>query len=168
MTSQEFDIRPTGPNDLEHVAALHANAFGPGRFVRTAYRVREDAPPTSPHCQCAWRGATLIGSVTLTAITIGAESGHWLLGPLAVRAGDMNRGLGQRLCAAALKSIAANGAPLATVILIGDLAYYERLGFEATIPGQIILPGPVDPARLLAWRNPDASEPMPAGTVRPG
>jgi predicted N-acetyltransferase YhbS len=35
------------------------------------------------------------------------------------------------------------------VTLVGDLPYYARAGFGATPPGHIILPGPVDPARIL-------------------
>ena len=38
----------------------------------------------------------------------------------------------------------------ALVLLIGDMPYYGRFGFQPVPPGQIILPGPVDPARLLA------------------
>jgi predicted N-acetyltransferase YhbS len=33
---------------------------------------------------------------------------------------------------------------------VGDLPYYERFGFVNVPPGQIILPGPVNPRRLLA------------------
>jgi predicted N-acetyltransferase YhbS len=36
------------------------------------------------------------------------------------------------------------------VILVGDMPYYARSGFVPVPPGQIVLPGPVDPARLLA------------------
>jgi predicted N-acetyltransferase YhbS len=33
---------------------------------------------------------------------------------------------------------------------VGDVPYYSRFGFQPAPPGQIALPGPVDPARLLA------------------
>jgi predicted N-acetyltransferase YhbS len=36
------------------------------------------------------------------------------------------------------------------VLLVGDAPYYGPLGFEVIPTGQITLPGPVDPARLLA------------------
>ena len=36
------------------------------------------------------------------------------------------------------------------VLLVGDMPYYGRFGFKPVPPGRIILPGPVDPARLLA------------------
>ena len=36
------------------------------------------------------------------------------------------------------------------VVLVGDEPYYGRFGFSPITPGQIALPGPVDPRRLLA------------------
>ena len=43
------------------------------------------------------------------------------------------------------------------VILVGDLPYYERVGFRLLPPGQITMPGPVDFTRLLAAElNPGA------------
>jgi predicted N-acetyltransferase YhbS len=35
------------------------------------------------------------------------------------------------------------------VLLVGDMPYYGRFGFNPVPPGRITLPGPVDPARLL-------------------
>ena len=42
------------------------------------------------------------------------------------------------------------GEGFALVLLVGDMPYYGRFGFAPVPPGQITLPGPVDPARLLA------------------
>ncbi len=44
--------RPLTPADFAAVSRLHAKVFGPGRFTRTAYRVREGAPKISPYCAC--------------------------------------------------------------------------------------------------------------------
>jgi predicted N-acetyltransferase YhbS len=44
----------------------------------------------------------------------------------------------------------ARAEGFALVILVGDMPYYARFGFKPVSPGQIVLPGPVDPARLLA------------------
>ncbi len=35
------------------------------------------------------------------------------------------------------------------VLLVGDEPYYGRLGFRPVPAGQMMLPGPVDPARFL-------------------
>ncbi|MBU2531356.1 MAG: N-acetyltransferase, partial [Alphaproteobacteria bacterium] len=163
----DVDIRALVPQDLAAVAALHALTFGPGRFARSAYRVREGAPAISRHCRGLWRGDEFVGSVTMTEVYVGDRGGHWLLGPLAVRPADANKGLGRRLVAAALHSIAETEPADATVILVGDLAYYARLKFEVVPGGVMRLPGPVDPRRLLVWRGPDGGREIPTGLIRP-
>jgi predicted N-acetyltransferase YhbS len=44
----------------------------------------------------------------------------------------------------------ARDAGEALVVLVGDEPYYGRLGFQRIPRGQITMPGPVDPDRLLA------------------
>lgn len=165
-----FDIEALRGSDLELVARLHAGAFGPGRFARTAYRIREGAPPFSVHCRAAWSADNtkrlFAGSVTLTEITVGDGAGHWLLGPLVVHASAIKQGIGRRLVEASLASITALAGNAAVVILVGDLNYYARFGFEVVPRGQITLPGPVDPARLLIWRGRDGTRTIPTGAVR--
>ena len=39
--SEPLTIRPARPADSAAISALNARAMGPGRFARTAYRVRE-------------------------------------------------------------------------------------------------------------------------------
>lgn len=140
--------RRTEPGDLAAVNALQSRAFSPGRFARTAYRVREGAPELSPFCRVAYRGERLIATLRMTPITIGDKAGALLLGPLAVDPEEAGRGYGRRLVAEALD--AARSAGIALVLLVGDMAYYGRLGFAPVPPGRLRLPGPVDPARLLA------------------
>jgi predicted N-acetyltransferase YhbS len=150
MTSDvpAVSTRPTMPADLPAIAALQARAFSPGRFARTAYRIREGAPDFSPYCRVALMGDRLIAAVRMTPITIGGRSGALLLGPLAVEPELAGRGYARRLVAEALDAARSGGEAL--VLLVGDMAYYGRLGFTLVPPGRIMLPGPVDPARLLA------------------
>ena len=75
------------------------------------------------------------------------ESKALLLGPLTVEPAFRERGVGQALIARALKDAAAKGERL--VILVGDEPYYGKSGFKRVPPGRAIMPGPVDPARLL-------------------
>jgi predicted N-acetyltransferase YhbS len=42
--SAQVLVRPVTPDDLPEISALHARVFGPGRFARSAYRIREGAP----------------------------------------------------------------------------------------------------------------------------
>lgn len=146
--SPNVTYRPLAPADLPAISDLHAKVFGPGRFARTAYRVREGTPETSPHCRVALLGDRLIAAVRFTPIAIGEAGGAFLLGPVAVDPDFAGQGFGKRLIAESLETAKAAGVSL--VLLVGDVPYYGRFGFRPVPPGQITLPGPVDPHRLLA------------------
>jgi predicted N-acetyltransferase YhbS len=45
---------------------------------------------------------------------------------------------------------AAKAAGHCIVLLVGDAPYYARFGFNPVPKGKLDMPGPVDPARLLA------------------
>jgi len=134
--------------DLAAICALHAAVFGPGRFARSAYRVREGMPDVSPFCRVALDGDRLIAAVRMTPITIGGRGAALLLGPLAVAPAYANQGHGRRLAAESMEAAKAAGVRL--VVLIGDEPYYARLGFVRVPPGQIQMPAPWNPARMLA------------------
>ncbi len=86
--------------------------FGPGRFTRTAYRVREGAPAISPYCRGAFLDQRMIAAVRFTEISIGATPGALLLGPLAVDPEFAGRGYGRGLIAEALAAAKGNGVRL--------------------------------------------------------
>jgi predicted N-acetyltransferase YhbS len=146
--TQSIVTRHAGPQDGADIRALHARAFGPGRFARTAYRLRERAAEFSPFCRVCRVDRQLAAAVRFTPILIGGRNGALLLGPLAVDPAFANQGHGRGLAGEALE--AARTARIQLVVLVGDEPYYARLGFHAIPHGQILLPGPVDPARLLA------------------
>ena len=148
MTSPAIITRSVTPEDADAIGALHARVFGPGRFARTAYRVREGTAFASPFCRLAEADGRVIASLRLTAVTVGGQRGALLLGPLAVDPAFANQGYGRRLVAESFALAADAGYRI--VLLVGDLAYYGRMSFVATAPGQIRLPGPADPARILA------------------
>ena len=141
-------VRAASPADLPQMIALHDRVFGPGALTRTAYRVREGAPQLSAFCMIAARGDEIIASVRFTEITIGGTSGALLLGPLAVAPEYAGQGYGRKLVADGLAAAKERGLHL--VVLVGDEPYYARLGFHIVPQGQITMPGPVDPRRLLA------------------
>ncbi len=140
--------RPLTPDDLPQLSLLHAKAFGPGRFARSAYRVREGTPPISLHCRGAFLGERMIAAVRYTDVTIGGRSGALLLGPLAADPEFSGQGFAKRLVRETLDDAKDKGVKL--VLLVGDEPYYGRFGFMRVLPGQIWLPGPVNPERLLA------------------
>ena len=48
---------------------LSAEAFGPGRFARTAYRVREGVAPVARLSLTGWLDGRLVGGIRFTAVT---------------------------------------------------------------------------------------------------
>jgi predicted N-acetyltransferase YhbS len=81
-------------------------------------------------------------------VRIGGEDKALLLGPLVVDPVHKGNGFGVALVREGLARAAAAGYRL--VVLVGDEPYYGRFGFAPVPPGQIRMPGPVDPNRLLA------------------
>lgn len=137
-------------NDARAVSRLHELVFGPGRFARAAYRVRERnglEQQISPFCRAAFKSERLVASVTLTPVSIGATPGYLLLGPLAVDPVCAGLGYGRKLVADVIE--AARDAGVTAIVLVGDLSYYGRFGFKPLAPGQIAFPGPVDQCRIL-------------------
>ena len=143
-----YDIRLETAADAPALSKLSAEAFGPGRFARTAYRVREGVPPIAPLSLTGWLDGALVGGVRVTAIRIGEQAGGALLGPLVVDPAVKGKGYGKALVSEGLTRAKAHGFGL--VLLVGDMPYYRRFGFAPVTPGKITLPGPVDPGRLLA------------------
>jgi predicted N-acetyltransferase YhbS len=147
--TEPLTIRPARPEDCPAIAELHARAMGPGRFARTAYRVREGAPGAfSPFCRVALVDGRIVAAVRFTEVRIGGRGGALLLGPLAVDPACANRGYGRALAAQAIAE--ARAAGVALIVLVGDEPYYARLEFRRVPRGQMAMPGPVDPDRLLA------------------
>jgi predicted N-acetyltransferase YhbS len=131
------------------IDGLQERVFGPGRFARTAYRVREGTPYASRFCRLAEIDKRVIASLRMTPVSVGGRGGALLLGPLAVDSSFANLGHGRRLIAESLAAAKACGIGL--ILLVGDMSYYGRLGFSPVLPaGRITFPGPVDPARILA------------------
>jgi predicted N-acetyltransferase YhbS len=148
MPRNSFTIQQENSADQPMLDALNARCFGPGRFVRTAYRVRERGRPVPELCLTGWADDRLAGSIRFTALRIGGQPGALLLGPLAVDPDFAGQGCGRALIARGLEAARAAGYRL--VLLVGDLAYFGKFGFKPVPLGQITLSGPVDPARLLA------------------
>jgi predicted N-acetyltransferase YhbS len=148
MSSSSFEIRLETAVDAPALSQLSAEAFGPGRFTRSAYRVREGVPPVASLCLCGLLDRKLVGGIRFTAVRIGESEGAALLGPLVVDPLVKGKGYGKALVGEGLAR--ARGEGFALVLLVGDMPYYARFGFQPVPPGQIALPGPVDPARLLA------------------
>jgi predicted N-acetyltransferase YhbS len=146
MSDLPLLIQPESPDDADDIGRLNERVFGPGRFARTAYRIRERADPDPSLSFVARVGTLLVGANSMTPIAIGGTPAL-LLGPLIVEPVFRSQGIGEALVARSLAAAKAAGWTL--VILVGDEPYYARAGFQRVPAGRIVLPGPVDPARLL-------------------
>ncbi|HMB11207.1 N-acetyltransferase [Saliniramus sp.] len=164
MTELTLTIRPEHPGDHATIDRLHARAFGPGRFARTAFRLREGVDHDLSLSFAAHVGTLLVGSVRLSPVWAGNVPAL-VLGPLTVEPAFKERGIGGALMRHALEEARSRGEQL--VLLVGDAAYYRRFGFAPVPPGRFTLPGPVDPARLLVCPLVTDSSDTARGEVRP-
>ena len=164
MTQLPLVIRPETLADAEAIERLHERAFGPGRFARTAFRLREGAPHLLDLSFTVLVGTLLVGSVRLSPVWAGSEPAL-ALGPLTVDPAFENRGIGAALVERALEAARAAGHTL--VLLVGDEPYYARFGFRRVPAGQLAMPGPVDPARFLATELVEGALAQARGSVRP-
>ena len=135
-------IEIEAPADASAVEALVLAVFGPGRFAKTAERLRERARVAVG--LVAREDGRIIGSVRLWAITIGGEPALFL-GPIAVSAASRRAGLGADLVQACVDHAGDAG-----ILLVGDLPWFGRFGFRPA--ADVSLSGPVDQRRVL-WRG---------------
>ena len=142
VLANSFRIAPEAAADRDEVDALVMAAFGPGRFAKTAERIRESARIAAAFT--ARDNGRLVGSVRLWSITVDGLDALFL-GPIAV-AGDARRGgLGADLVGACIGE--AQHRSVAGVLLVGDPPYFSRFGFQPA--PAVRLPGPADPHRIL-------------------
>jgi predicted N-acetyltransferase YhbS len=140
------------------IEALLDRAFGPGRFAKVSERVREFADFAPELSFCAVEGETVVGVVRMWRVAAGDQP-IVFLGPLAVEASERRAGLGAMLVERACE--ATRDAGEAAVVLVGDLPYFQRVGFK--VAANVTLPGPVDARRVLSRTFKDVAL---AGMVR--
>nr|WP_321456151.1 N-acetyltransferase [uncultured Cohaesibacter sp.] len=165
MCQLDFTLERELPLHVSAIEQLHRDAFGPGRFARTAFRVREAVDPEPSLSFVATSHGHLAGSVRLSPIKIGACRAL-LLGPLAVHPDFKNKGAGKLLMERAIGD--AKMLDYCAILLVGDYDYYSRFGFERVPMGKIAMPGPVNPLRLLLLPFSEEAASQCMGPVKPG
>jgi predicted N-acetyltransferase YhbS len=164
MSDLSLTVLAETANDVQAIERLHERTFGPGRFVLSAYRLREHVDHLLDLSFTARIGTLLVGSVRQLPIMID-DTPALLLGPLTVEPPFRGRGVGRALLDRALKDAKAKGHRL--VLLVGDEPYYSRVGFRTIPKGRVKMPGPVDYARLLAAELVDGAFADVSGAIRP-
>lgn len=137
-------IRNEEPRDAQGVAALVERAFGPGRYAKSAERLREGNSALSDLSFVAEIHGRLIASVRLWPVKVGGQPAIFL-GPIAVADEHRGAGLGRQLVERACD--AAKAAGYGAVLLVGDAPWFERTGFVHA--PDVAMPGPVDQRRVL-------------------
>lgn len=139
----------------KHACAIEAlldASFGPDRFGKTAYRLR-DGVDSIPELNLVaiehdeHGHEVLEGTIRYWPILVGGSTPSLLLGPIAVAGRLQGGGLGSKMIRMSLNKAIAHGYK--SVILVGDAPYYERFGFSRALTLGMEMPGPVDMSRLL-------------------
>ncbi len=151
--------------DARAIDALVDRAFGPGRFAKTAERLRELNNKLDALCFCAMDESRLAGSVRLWPVLIGDQRVVFL-GPIAVDPAYRSQGLGADLVRMACDAARAQGER--AILLVGEGSFFQPLGFSPTPPDLVELPGPVDRRRVF-WMGlqPDALGGLSGAVTRP-
>ncbi len=144
--TSELEIAPETAADGAEAQALVDRVFGPGRYTKAAERLREGNRCLDHLSFVAREAGRLVGTVRLWPVKVGGHEAL-LLGPIAVDPDARGLGLGATLAGRACEAAASAGH--SRVVLVGDLGFFERLGFEAATPGSIRMPGPADARRIL-------------------
>jgi predicted N-acetyltransferase YhbS len=159
LEKSSLDTTPFAPNrpsltvrlereeDAGWINALHDACFGPTRFGRAAFRIRDRYGVEPKLCLVAELEGEPVANVKMAPISIAGLNGY-LLGPLATDPNRRKLGAGKLLvnevCKRAFKKRGCS-----FVLLVGDPPYYGPLGFEPTSRDAISFPAPVDAHRVL-------------------
>lgn len=154
---------PERARDARLVEGLIDRAFGPGRFAKTAERLREGRAPDLHLSFVAWIGGQAVGCVRQWRVLVG-DSPAVFLGPIAVEEDHRREGLGASLIQRACQ--AAREAGYAHILLVGDMPIFGPFGFTAAAARHAVLPGPVDRRRVLALALGSAPAEELSGPVR--
>jgi predicted N-acetyltransferase YhbS len=138
------------PEHREAIERVLDRAFGPGRYAKTSERVRErGAVPEPALTRVALNDAgDAVGICRIWRVEAGAPV--YFLGPLAVDPAAQSAGLGLALVRDAVAACRASGGN--GVITVGAERFFRPLGFHIVSKDRVVLPGPVDPLRLL-WHE---------------
>ena len=139
-----FRIAPETIHDAAEVEMLFDLAFAPGRTALSSYRLREGVASLA-HLNRVVRDEydAVAAAVRFWPVRVGTAE-VLLLGPIAVHPTRQGEGVGAMLMSESLSGAAGDG--WGAVLLVGDLPYYRRFGFER-VP--VVFPPPTNPERVF-------------------
>lgn len=163
-------LLPLSEIEPQAVEALLDAAFGPDRFGRTAYRIRQGMAAVADLGFALVQDGALIGTIQCWPVAHHAADGDVtplvMVGPVAVHPDVQRGGHGRALMAHMLA--AAETRADAALMMIGDPEYYGRFfDFTADATAQWSLPGPYEQRRLLARAVNGHALPTTPGMIGP-
>ena len=143
-----ISIRPDSPDFDAAIDSLFDQGFGPGRFAKTAERLREGNVERYDLSRVALKESEIIAAGKVWPIEIGGVP-VLFFGPFAVDLDERHHGLVRIIIDSCIEAAITAGER--AMLLVGAASYFEPSGFEIVPKDLLTLPGPVDPKRLL-WR----------------
>jgi len=124
------DIRESVPSDIAAIESLYPKAFPDEDLLPVVCALLQD--PAIGMSLVATVDSQIAAHVFFTNCTlVDSDTGVALLAPLAVVPELQRKGIGTAIVGDGLQRLRNEGVPL--VCVLGDPAYYGRLGFEAEV-----------------------------------
>jgi len=145
---ERTEIRESVPDDLPSIAVLYPDAFPDEDLLPLVRKLLQDV--SVAFSLVGIIGSSVVGHIVFTTCSVAGSSDKVaLLGPLAVAPAWQRQGIGSAIVRAGLQRLENIGAT--HVYVLGDPAYYGRLGFVAE--GRVAPPYPLPAEWRGAWQS---------------
>ena len=122
-------IRQISNEDNDKIIKLLYKSFGPGRFARSVYRLREKNDRDTEFSYIYELNNQILSSISYYKTFLNNDINGLLLGPLAVDPEHRGKGYGVELVKYTIALIKKTMA-YDFILVIGDYHYYEKFGFK--------------------------------------
>ena len=140
-------IRQISNEDNDKIIKLLYKSFGPGRFARSVYRLREKNDRNTEFSYIYELNNQILSSISYYKTFLNNDINGLLLGPLAVDPEHRGKGYGVELVKYTIALIKKTMA-YDFILVIGDYHYYEKFGFKK-INNTFSFYGPVNSEKVL-------------------
>ena len=140
-------IRQISNEDNDKIIKLLYKSFGPGRFARSVYRLREKNDRDTEFSYIYELNNQILSSISYYKTFLNNDINGLLLGPLAVDPEHRGKGYGVELVKYTIALIKKTMA-YDFILVIGDYHYYEKFSFKK-INNTFSFYGPVNSEKVL-------------------